>query len=299
MAALDRAAAGAGLHCWAMTRGSLAKFTKMAPGDVVLFSQKASGKFNYLAHVIFKVESEALGRAVWSFVPGEPWRLIYFVEGVEGVDIDKVQLVTELGYDRNYVVPGVVCVPPVRLDPIIDRYGTVTAFLHAPSTGDLKPAEPRQTAPEPPSRVFSPPGWARTLASSIERLKADQDHQERAHESLVEEFYRAIGYAPFVDVKHRQGRIDISVEANGAIRIVNEVKRDWGLTRQNVKAVDQAYRYANHSGARFVVITNGNCFAVFDRDKGRSIAENFVADFTLTNLRSEDLEVIELLQKGS
>jgi hypothetical protein len=47
------------------------------------------------------------------------------------------------------------------------------------------------------------------------------------------------------------------------------------------------------------VITNGNYYAVLDRDKGRSIAENFVAEFTLSGLGPQDLKAIELLEKGS
>jgi hypothetical protein len=107
-----------------------------------------------------------------------------------------------------------------------------------------------------------------------------------------------MGYVPLQDIKHRQGYIDISIHSDGAVRIVNEVKRDWGLSRHDAKAVDQAYRYANRSGARLVVVTNGDYYAFFDRDRGRSIDENFVAEFRLSNLASKDLETLNLLRRN-
>jgi hypothetical protein len=129
IAALDRAAGNASLHCWATTQSKASVFEEMSPGDVVLFTQRATGKFNYLAHVIFKIDSESLGRALWSFVPNEPWRLIYFVEGVEEVGIDKTRLVTEFGYKSNFDVPGFIRVPSTRLTAVLDRHGGTVATL--------------------------------------------------------------------------------------------------------------------------------------------------------------------------
>lgn len=135
------------------------------------------------------------------------------------------------------------------------------------------------------------------IISAIKLLKKDPVHKERAHESLVEMFYERLGYEKFTEIKHRQGRIDISVEEAGKIKIISEVKRDWALSKENPAALLQGYGYALETGAIFVVVTNGDYYAVFDRRKGYSYEKNFCGEFKLTSLCDTDFDVIKILRK--
>lgn len=117
------------LKCWAMTEGSRSKFNEMSPGDLVLFTAKDSGKFQYAGEVVAKIDSEKLGRFLWDFVPTKPWKLVYFLENVRTVNISKTSLVTALGYDKNYVVPGITKVNPIARDTILAQHGSIESFL--------------------------------------------------------------------------------------------------------------------------------------------------------------------------
>ena len=77
----------------------------------------------------------------------------------------------------------------------------------------------------------------------------------RNSDDRVESFFIILGYEKIIDIKHRQGRIDISIHVHGEIKIVVEVKRDWNLTINNSRAVNQAYNYANECGAKYVLLT--------------------------------------------
>jgi hypothetical protein len=64
------------LNCWAMTESNRSKYDEMTLGDMVIFSVKDSGKFQYSGKVIAKIENERLGKYLWDFVPTKPWKLI-------------------------------------------------------------------------------------------------------------------------------------------------------------------------------------------------------------------------------
>jgi hypothetical protein len=141
------------------------------------------------------------------------------------------------------------------------------------------------------------PAWLKSLLKQIQDLKADCDHQERAHESLVESLFVHLGYEKMREIKHRQGRIDISIHIGGTSIIVAEVKRDWRLTIQNNKAVRQAYNYALECGARFVIVTNGDYYAFFDRQRGLTYSRNFIREFWLTRIEDQSLIFLNKLRK--
>jgi len=142
------------------------------------------------------------------------------------------------------------------------------------------------------------PEWLLGIIDDIEILKKDPEHKERAHESLVEAFYELLGFTKYTDIKHRQGRIDITIEHENKKLIVNEVKKNWYLSWKDRKALSQAYNYALETGVRYVVLTNGDYYAVFDRDKeGRSYESQFAGDFKLSRLTKENLSLINKLKK--
>lgn len=152
---------------------------------------------------------------------------------------------------------------------------------------------------QPNEIFFERPQWLMSLIDNIEMLKRDLEHKERAHESLVESFYELLGFAKYQDIKHRQGRIDISIEHKGKVLIVNEVKKDWHLSYKDNKVLMQAYNYALISGARYVILTNGDYYAIYDRIKGSSYDTQFVGDFRLSKLTKDHAILIDRLKKES
>lgn len=117
------------LHCWAMTESNRTKYNEMSLGDIVLFSEKGSGKFQYFGQVVAKIENERLGGLLWEFVPNKPWSLIYFLEDIKIINIEKSKLVSALGYNKQYVVPGIIKINQVARDTILSQYGSFQLFL--------------------------------------------------------------------------------------------------------------------------------------------------------------------------
>lgn len=130
-------------------------------------------------------------------------------------------------------------------------------------------------------------------------LQDAREHSEREHESLVERFFEYLGYHSPLDIKYRVGHIDVLINPNSRNSMVVEVKRAWNLTRSNSDVLDQAYRYANKKGSRFVIITNGNYYAFYDRFRGYSIDENFDFDLTILSIDDNDLQLLEKYRKLS
>lgn len=138
------------------------------------------------------------------------------------------------------------------------------------------------------------PDFLKEVIKSIQQLKSDPHHQERAHESLVESFLCALGYQKHKDIKYRQGRVDVSLWEGNNLLVIVEVKSDWNLSLYNSSEhVQQAYRYALDQGARWVMLTNGDYYAVFDRLKGLSTSSNLIGEFRLTALEEEHVAIIE------
>lgn len=138
------------------------------------------------------------------------------------------------------------------------------------------------------------------LLKDINSLKADRDHKERAHESLVETFFINLGYVKHKDIQYRKGRIDISIVKDSKPLIVIEVKKDWNLQIKNKnRELQQAYNYALENGSRYIILTNGDYYLFLDRLKGLSYSENIVGEFQLTNLKTEDNKIIQKLKKGN
>ena len=177
-------------------------------------------------------------------------------------------------------------------------YGTVGAlFDHVPeyiqrALGQGQPLP----APSPDLDEVPTPDWLEGITRDVAILREDPNHQERAHESLVEDFLVALGYAKHRDIKYRQGRIDITLYSGDRAVAVFEVKRDWELNAESIGAIKQAYNYSLEQGIRFVVITNGDYYLLMDRLKGLSFESNVVGEFTTSALQEGSLELIESLR---
>lgn len=137
----------------------------------------------------------------------------------------------------------------------------------------------------------------KSVIQDIKLLKQDPAHTEKAHEALVVAFYETLGYKKFSDIKYQLSKIDIAIQDKKKVLIVNEVKRSWNLFNNIESALGQAYNYALKVGAKFVVVTNGDYYAIYDRDKGRSYDDNFMGDFNLTELTKDKIDLVNTLKK--
>ncbi len=153
---------------------------------------------------------------------------------------------------------------------------------------------------QPTKKQYVVPDFLKTVISSVKRLTVDPNHQERAHESLVEDFFCALGYEKHRDIKYRQGRVDVSLWDENNLLVIVEVKRDWNLSLYNSpNTVQQAYNYALDQGARWVILTNGDYYAIFDRLKGLSSSSNLIGEFRLTALEEEDVALIQRMSRDN
>lgn len=151
-----------------------------------------------------------------------------------------------------------------------------------------------------PAKPFVVPDYLKTVISAVERLKSDPNHQERAHESLVEDFFCVLGYEKHREIKYRQGRVDVSIWHGNNILCVVEVKKDWNLSSYNSsETVKQACNYALEEGTRYVIVTNGDYYAVYDRLKGLSRDRNQIGEFRLTALDEEAVSLIQRMSRDS
>lgn len=144
------------------------------------------------------------------------------------------------------------------------------------------------------------PPWLEEIIKDVKRLKSDTNHKERANESLIERFFENLGYERFNDIKFRTGRIDISILIESQPIAVIEVKKYWNLNwKKDHDVVEQAYKYALNNGARLVIISNGDYYAIFDRANRYTYSDNFKGEFILSSLEKDDLQLIYFLKKNN
>ena len=77
------------------------------------------------------------------------------------------------------------------------------------------------------------------------------------------------------------------------------MKADWNLTSKDLGPVQQAYHYAHEQGTRFVVITNGDHYCLYDRSRGYTYTEHLVGEFDLTDLGPEGITILMGLEKDA
>lgn len=302
-----------GCHCWAMTPSQQRYFDKMNRGDFVIFKPNGVREFKYRAEVIYKVECPELGDNLWGY--GENWHLIYFLKNIVTINVDHGRLAKALGFPNTNPtrLPRFLRVAEKKVTSrIFEKFNGIIEFLESleqetgsdPSSSNVNDRERNESenvgVQDIPSEVltalqnrFSGP------IHKINLLRNKRDHSEREHESIVESFYEKLGYLSQEEIRFRSGRIDVLIRSEGQPLIVNEVKKDWGLTRNDRKALGQAYSYANEGGVKYVVITNGDYYALFDLERGSGYESNFVFEFRLSNLQEEDLPKIRKMEKGN
>ena len=300
------------IHCWAFKDGREKLYNVMNPGDLVLFKENKTGMLGILGEVCHKTHSSTLGKEIWPDQAAKPWEYIYFIKNIQNVNIDFSQFKRKLRYGSRFPCQGAILLNEAKWSIIRQQYGSFNEFLKSFNIV-VAPKPDYGTIEEKPSDIPLKTVQKSTqlpihfnkdilkallkLDNQIEILKKDKEHKERAHESLVESLFEILGYSKFTDIKHRQGRIDISIEVEGIPFIVVEVKKDWNLSRHDMKVIRQAFNYALESGGRYVIITNGDYYAVYDQDRGRSYDDMFIGDFCVSKVPHINLEVLSVLQK--
>jgi hypothetical protein len=152
------------------------------------------------------------------------------------------------------------------------------------------------SAEPPPPTV---PDELSSVVQAVHDLRAAGKTTERDHENVVVKFLEALGYRSGHEIRFQRSNIDILIVRGDTPLVVVEVKRDWGLTRGNREVVNQAFGCALDRGAPFVVVTNADYYAFFDRRRGLSREATFLGEFRLTDLREVDLDFIGSLRNGN
>ena len=135
-------------------------------------------------------------------------------------------------------------------------YGTIGAIC-----SEVPPYIKRLLGQKPPPKKrkakTSPPKELRDLLKSIEALRRDKSHQERAHESLVEDFFTILGYEKHVDITYRQGSVDLGLRTGSQPLAIGKVKRDWDFSESHKKAaVGLAYPACSRCSSDFLELSD-------------------------------------------
>jgi hypothetical protein len=118
-------------RCWATREAGKGVFLQMTPGDIVLMTQKGTGRFNLRARVLTKLVSEPLGQRIWPGGSLLPWEFIYVLDDLRPLDIKKARLITALRYQPGFWVPGHIRVSPEKLRDAMWTFGTLEGLLDA------------------------------------------------------------------------------------------------------------------------------------------------------------------------
>lgn len=287
-----------GFNCWAVSESRRSLFAEMKAEDIVLFTIKGTGKFELIGEIFYKITCKELGEYLWPYVPGEPWSFIYFIRNIKEIDVDKKNFIEDLGYDKNYDVPGAIKVNEYNFQRLKDifREGKYNELRDYIDKGEIYKIEVLKKETE---EFFTEPKEIEKIKFDILRLKENSGNTERAHEDLVIKFLQYLGYTTYTEITFQQGRIDINVRLNNEQLFVIEVKKDWNLSRGEQKIVQQAYNYAWQTGSRYAAITNGDYYSFYDLNKGRGYENNFIGELRITKLKEADLKFIESLKKDN
>jgi len=233
-----------------------------------------------------------------------PYKIVYFLDRpLKTLRQDKAffQIAFANEANQNWLV-GQKWFSPSDTRNAMTRTNTrsieqLLGIVTGSETSPIFPTEPHETlslAVEP--EKFEKPEWLLPVIDQVDELKSDHEHQERDHEDVVARFFECLGYRRTRDIKYRRGRIDILIEHDKKALIVIEVKRDWALSKDSKSYVQQAFNYALEAGARYVIITNGDRYILYDRQKGLSYDDNLVMQFTLSRLTRDCLNAINNLR---
>lgn len=121
---LDNLYHGKDFAIWGATsgRGNVSTWTKMEPGDYVVFYQQ--GKFILIGEVAYKLNNKELANYLWgSNKKGETWENIYFIINEKETNIQLEEFNKYLGYKKNYTPQGFSAIESERQKIFEQKYG--------------------------------------------------------------------------------------------------------------------------------------------------------------------------------
>jgi Type I restriction enzyme R protein N terminus (HSDR_N) len=246
-----------------------------------------------------------------STIERRPYPYVYFLKNpVRPRDRNKQFFLKAFGatrtphfFDAQKYLDDQACAEAMRRA----RVDSLEAFLGLPpGPPDAHPQPQRVSEPSrsplpaspPPPSMVDPPAELRPVIAAVERLWERPHSLEREHEHAVALFLEALGYRSAEEIRFQHSDVDILLVEEGSPRAVIEVKADRALVATQRAVVGQALGYAWQQGVPYVIISNGNYYAVFDRRSGLSQAEAMVGEFSLLSLDPSALATIEKLRKG-
>ncbi len=216
---------------------------------------------------------------------GAPWRNPVLLRNVRMIEVhleETEDLLSE--YDHTYVNKVYVL-----------SGGEASTYLNTLGAKDsINKLSEKVTIDPVKEQTPTIPQGLQELINSIERLKKQDSHKERANEHLVADFLKYLGYKEFSDFNYQVGRMDLVLKVENIVIMTIEVKKSWAFGENiRTKAIEQAYGYSQKVGSRFVTITNGDNYEIFDRKQGLSYKDQKWYSFTLSRLTDEALSFLE------
>lgn len=243
--ALQRIYGGKLIRAWGATPGTGNKRTweKMEVGDPILIYRK--GNFEYYAFVTFKLHYPDLAKHLWNVdVGGNTWEYMYFIDRLSEVSVPRKIFNELLGYQENFQPYGFSTTDSEKTKFIVDKYGSVEAFLNYLSEG--KWIEKETTfAPEIKEKIIQErisrnTGHTQILEANLENILVERGVDQ------LEPGLKLIGRQ--VDTRE-VGRLDLLCEDKDGDLVVVELKR----TAAGPSIIDQTQRYmgwAKHHKAK-------------------------------------------------
>ncbi len=123
------------VYVWGNKETIKSSWDKMELGDLVFFykgreGQETEGKLTYVGKLMHKQHSKPLGLALWPPKKGEePWTCIFFLEDIRPIYIPISDISEIAGYKRAFVVQGFMPLKEEAVVSIIEKFGSIDAFL--------------------------------------------------------------------------------------------------------------------------------------------------------------------------
>lgn len=187
-----------GIRCWAVSSKRQSIYNKIEEGNIVLFTEKGTGKFTHQAEVVTKTDNVIFGDALWPIKGDNPWKYIYFLKNIRHISIDKKDFVQSLGFSSKYIVPGTIKVDNEKYNRFLnikDKYDFTNISHQKPKYFKKNVSavrEPRvQYTPDEvqtfPS-LLKPKPYAPKIIREAKQIEIDENQTGLSYENLFGEY---------------------------------------------------------------------------------------------------------------
>lgn len=297
---------GQPVFLWGATEGSRTHLQKVRPDDFVVDfkNQEVAHVFRFAFMVDTGSDSRLQRYVGWD--QRRNYRYVYFLKSpMVPVNRNKQFFLNAFGkshkphfFDGQRYLDDETVAAAIRTVGAADLHDFLGLAGHSGARTLIIPQSAPLAKRTQPA-LASLPDWLAPIVEQVRDLRGAAATTERDHENLVAKLFEALGYRPGHEIRFQRAHSDICIVRDGKPLVVIEVKRDWSLSRSSRDVTKQAYAYALESGSPFVIITNSDYYALYDRRKGLTLDERFVAEFYLTALTEEGLKVLEGLRPGT